>query len=73
MPARRNGVAMRRPDLENRMAMECSEYGRRVLALGDADKEIDALKALLRDWLAACPEACGQCDDVRKRTEKVVR
>jgi hypothetical protein len=35
--------------------------------------QIDSLKALLRDWLAACPETCDQCDDVRKRAEEAVK
>lgn len=31
------------------------------------------LESILRDWLAACPETCGQCDGVRKRAEEAVR
>lgn len=31
------------------------------------------LEAILRDWLAACPETCGQCEGVRKRAEEAVR
>ena len=40
---------------------------------GETRKQIDAIKSLLRDWLAACPETCGQYDDVRKRAEEAVR
>ena len=43
------------------------------VALTRAAKEIACLKALLRYWLAACPETCGQCDDVRKRAEEAVK
>jgi len=29
------------------------------------------LESILRDWLAECPETCGQGDDVRERAEAV--
>ena len=31
------------------------------------------LKALIRDWLDACPETCGQCEHVHKAAEEAVR
>ena len=34
------------------------------------DKKMDDTKAILRDWLTACPETCGQCEDVRARAEE---
>ena len=34
---------------------------------------IDGLETLIRDWLAACPETCGQCEHVHKAAEEVVR
>ena len=40
---------------------------------GETQKEIGALKAILRDWLAECPSMCGQCDDVRERAEEAVK
>ncbi len=41
-------------------------------ALARAEKQIDALQTIIRDWLAACPETCGRSDDVRKRVEEAV-
>ena len=34
---------------------------------------VRALESLIRDWLAACPETCGQCEHVHKAAEEVVR
>lgn len=31
------------------------------------------LEAILRDWLDACPETCGQCEGVRERAEEAVK
>jgi len=31
------------------------------------------LEAILRDWLDACPETCGQCEGVHERAEEAVK
>ena len=36
-------------------------------ALTRAAKENARLKAIIRDWLDACPETCGQCEGVHER------
>jgi len=37
------------------------------------EEENARLKAILRDWLDACPETCGQCEAVRERAEEAVK
>ena len=31
------------------------------------------LETLIRDWLDACPETCGQCEHVHKRAEEAAK
>lgn len=56
--------------LEGKIDLFCGESLDNIIG---ACQEIDALKSIIRDWLAECPSMCGQCDDVRARAEGAVK
>ena len=56
-----------------RLAREFQRLLAETPELQRARERIVYLETLLRDWLAACPETCGQCEGVRKRAEEAVR
>ena len=69
---------MKRPDVEKYEAMAEAADAYIAEAWKDASRaaipELCAwakrLAAILRDWLDACPETCGQCEGVHERAEE---